>query len=66
MRASLGDQYEAEMEMGHTGGMEPGRVILAVNDMSMVDFFRMQVGVGRRPLLMAMPPPCQNVAACKC
>ena len=37
------------MEMGHTGGMEPGRVILAVNDMSMVDFFRMQVCVGGSP-----------------
>jgi hypothetical protein len=34
---------DEDVEGGQPGGLEPGRVILAVVDMSMVDYFRMQV-----------------------
>ncbi|GAX82612.1 hypothetical protein CEUSTIGMA_g10038.t1 [Chlamydomonas eustigma] len=36
------DPGEEDVEGGQPGGLEPGRVILAVVDMSMVDYFRMQ------------------------
>jgi len=49
VRASIGgllEEEEAHLMGGLMGGLEPGRVILAVNDLSMVDFFKMQVRVG--------------------
>ncbi len=46
MRASLGGD-DTMMKGGHTnaGMLEPGRIILCVPDMSLVDFFREQVSM---------------------
>ena len=49
MRASIGGLLDEE-EAHLSGGLEQGRVILAVNDLSMVDFFRMQVGDADQPI----------------